>query len=316
VETTIKLGISTCLLGEKVRYDGQHKLDRFITQTLGQFVEFVPVCPEVECGLPTPREAMRLVGDPQSPRLVTTRTGVDHTDRMHQWGALRVKELVAEELCGYIFKSKSPSSGMARVKVYNDKGMPAQVGVGVWARMFMDHFPELPVEEEGRLHDPKLREMFIERIFVMRRWRSLLANQRTLAGLVDFHSRHKFLIVAHSPELARELGKIVAAAKDRRLDEVLASYLETLTRALSWPTTLKKNVNVLQHLLGFFKRQLSPDEKQEMLDLIETYGRGYVPLIVPVTLCNHYTRKYDQPYLRDQHYLNPHPLELRLRNHA
>ncbi len=316
MEDKIKIGVSTCLLGERVRYDGGHKMDRYITDTLGQYLEFVPVCPEVECGLPIPRESMRLVGDPGSPRLVTTRTGIDHTDRMIRWAKKRVKALEGEGLCGFIFKSNSPSSGMERVKVYSDKGMPQKVGVGVFARIFMEHFPLIPVEEEGRLHDLKLRENFIERIFTLKRWRETLLEKRTMGNLVDFHTRHKLLILSHSQSHYREMGKLVAEGKKKSIDALYNQYESLLMSSLTLKTTLKKNANVLQHLMGYFKKELSSDEKQEVLEIIDQYGKGYLPLIVPVTLINHYVRKYRQPYLANQLYLQPHPVALQLRNHA
>jgi uncharacterized protein YbgA (DUF1722 family)/uncharacterized protein YbbK (DUF523 family) len=312
----IRLGISACLLGQLVRYDGGHKHDRFITETLGQYVEFVPVCPEVECGLSVPREAMRLMGDIDHPRLVTIRSRRDYTEQMETWAACRVRELEALDLNGFIFKSDSPSSGMERVKVYNDKGMPDKKGVGLFARAFMAHFPLLPVEDEGRLHDPKLRENFIEAIFTFKRWRDLAAAGPGQKQLVDFHTRHKLLLLAHSPELYREMGRVVAHGRERPPAEIMGRYQELLLQALRLKTTAKKNTNVLQHLLGYFKKDLSADEKQELLDLIDHYRRGDLPLIVPVTLINHYVRKYDQPYLKEQYYLHPHPLELQLRNHA
>jgi uncharacterized protein YbgA (DUF1722 family)/uncharacterized protein YbbK (DUF523 family) len=316
METKIRLGISTCLLGENVRFDGGHKLDHFLTDTLGQYVEYVPVCPEVECGFGIPRESFRLVGEAENPRLVTTRTNVDHTDRMHQWARKRVQELEKEELYGYIFKSGSPSSGMERVKVYDRNGVPAKVGVGVFARIFMEHFPLLPVEEEGRLHDPKLRENFIERIFTLKRWRETVAQRQSLGVLVDFHTRHKLLILAHSTETHRAMGKLVAEGKGIPLKTLYEKYQTRLMQALQLRTTAKKNANVLQHMLGYFKEQLSTDEKQEMLEIINQYRQELFPLIVPLTLMNHYVRKYDQPYLKEQHYLNPHPVELQLRNHV
>ena len=312
----LKLGISTCLLGKEVRYDGGHKLDRFLTDTLGQFVDFVPVCPEVECGMPVPREAMRLVGDRAAPRLMTIKTGRDLTARMQSWGQGKLKDLEGKELCGYIFKSKSPSSGMARVKVYNSNGMPSHNGVGIWAAMFMKHFPLLPVEEEGRLHDPKLREMFVERIFVLKRWRELALAPKTLGGLVEFHTRHKMLILSHSQEIYREMGRLTATGKSTPIETLYERYLELLTRAMTLKTTIKKNLNVLMHLMGYFKKELSGDEKQEFLEVLDGYSAGYLPLIVPITLMNHYIRKYGQPYLAGQHYLNPHPVELQLRNHV
>jgi len=312
----IKLGISTCLLGENVRYDGGHKLDRFLTDTLGQYVEYVPVCPEVECGLPVPRESMHLEGDPDFPRLVTTRTKQDMTDRLVKWAQRRVAQLEEEGLCGFIFKSNSPSSGMERIKVYNEKGMPVKKGVGMFARIFMEHFPLLPVEDEGRLHDPKLRDNFIERIFALKRWREVLGRKESRGNVVDFHARHKLLILSHSPKHYQTMGKLVAKAKDLPLTELYQKYQTLLMESLYAKTSPRKNANVLQHMMGYFKEQLSSDEKQELLEVIENYRKEYIPLIVPITLINHYVRKYDQPYLREQVYLNPHPLELQLRNHV
>jgi uncharacterized protein YbgA (DUF1722 family)/uncharacterized protein YbbK (DUF523 family) len=312
----IRLGISTCLLGEKVRYDGGHKLDHFLVDTLGRFVEYVPVCPEVELGLTVPREALRQVGDPQNPRLVTSRSGQDLTEAMLAWARQRVRTLEEEGLCGFIFKSRSPSSGMERVKVYDAKGMARKTGVGIFARVFMEHFPLLPVEEEGRLNDPLLRENFIEAIFALRRWRQLAAGGRTAGRLVEFHSAHKLQLLAHSTELYRLMGKLVAGSGGLEMAELFDRYQQLLVRTLRLHPTVAKHVNVLMHLLGYFKKELSADEKQEVLEIVEEYRRGNLPLIVPVTLINHFVRKYDQPYLKRQHYLNPHPLELRLRNHA
>jgi len=316
MEEKTKLGISTCLLGEKVRYDGGHKLDRFLTETLGRYVEYVPVCPEVECGLPIPRESMHLEGDPDSPRLVTIRSKQDMTDQMVQWALKRVLELEKEDLCGFIFKSDSPSSGMERVRVYNEKGMPVKKGIGMFARVFMEHFPLLPVEDEGRLYDPELRENFIERIFALKRWRQVLAEKQSRGNLVGFHTRHKLLILSHSPKHYQEIGKLVARSKELPLKELYKKYQTLLMESLGPKTTPKKNANVLLHMMGYFREQLSPDEKKELLEVIENYRLEYIPLIVPVTLINHYVRKYDQPYLKQQVYLNPHPLELQLRNHA
>jgi len=312
----IKLGISTCLLGENVRYDGGHKLDRFLTDTLGQSVEYIPVCPEVECGLPIPRESMHLEGDPDSPRLVTTRTKQDMTDRMAQWARNRVSVLEKEDLCGFIFKSDSPSSGMERIKVYNEKGMPVKKGVGIFAKIFMDHFPLLPVEEEGRLHNPNLRENFIERIFALKRWREILSKKESRGILVEFHTKHKLLILSHSPKHYQMMGKLVAKAKEIPIKELYQQYQAILMESLYLKTSPKKNANVLQHMMGYFREQLSSDEKQELLEVIENYRQEYTPLIVPITLIQHYVRKYDQPYLKEQVYLHPHPSELQLRNHV
>jgi uncharacterized protein YbgA (DUF1722 family)/uncharacterized protein YbbK (DUF523 family) len=314
--TKPRVGISTCLLGENVRYDGGHARDRFLTDTFGDFVEWVPVCPEVETGLGVPREAVHLVGDPLSPRLVFVNSGGDVTDRMKQWAKRRLKDLEGADLVGFIFKSRSPSSGMERVKVFDESGMPQKVGVGIWARAFMDHFPLIPVEDEGRLQDPALRENFVERVFCLKRYRDATRPRRSVGALVDFHSRQKLQLMAHSPAILKEMGQVVAHAKGRSITEVCAEYERLLMRALKTRATTGKNANVLQHALGYFKGVLTPDEKQETLEVIFDYRKSLLPLIVPVTLLAHYVRKYDEPYLASQTYVSPHPSELKLRNHA
>jgi uncharacterized protein YbgA (DUF1722 family) len=241
---------------------------------------------------------------------------VDHTERMAAWAEKRVRELEKENLCGFIFKSDSPSSGLERVKVYNAKGMAEKKGVGMFARAFTTHFPLLPVEEEGHLNDAKLRETFIEQIFTLKRWRETLSQPGSMNQLVDFHTRHKLLILSHSPVHAKRMGKLVAEGRHMPIREVYADYERLLLEALRLKTTLKKHMNVLQHIMGYFKQQLTADEKQELLEVFDQYRREYVLLIVPITLLNHYVRKYDQPYLKQQVYLNPHPLALKLRNHA
>jgi uncharacterized protein YbgA (DUF1722 family)/uncharacterized protein YbbK (DUF523 family) len=316
MEERIRMGVSACLLGQQVRYDGGHKHDRYITDILGEYLEFVPVCPEVEAGFPIPRETFRLVGDSENPRLVTSRSNIDHTERMLAWAEKRVRELEKENLCGFIFKSDSPNSGLSRVKVYNAKGMAEKKGVGLFARAFTRHFPLLPVEEEGRLNDAKLRETFIEQIFTLKHWRESLACGRSMKNLVDFHTRHKLLVLSHSPAHAKRMGKLVAEGKQTPIGEVCTQYEGLLIETLRLKTTVKKNMNVLEHILGYFKEQLSADEKQEMLEIFDRYRREFVPLIVPVSLLNHYVRKFGQPYLKQQVYLNPHPIALKLRNHV
>ena len=312
----IPIGISTCLLGENVRYNGGHALDRFLRDTLGKYVHYVPVCPEVECGFGIPRETFRLVGDPKEPRLVTSHTGVDHTDRMEAWARKRVAELENDDLCGFIFKSDSPSSGMERVKVYDDNMVPRKIGVGVFARVFMEHFPLTPVEEDGRLHDPLLRENFIERIFTYRRYRNVMEEKKRIRSLVDFHTRNKLLLMAHSPKHLQQMGYLVAHAKQISKKEFIAQYEKLLMEAMSIKPSTAKHTNVLHHIMGYFKKDLSTDEKRELLQVVDEYRQGIIPLIVPVTLMNHYVRKYDEAYLKEQVYLNPHPLELQLRNHV
>jgi len=312
----IKIGISTCLLGQNVRYDGGHQWDRYLTETLGRYFAWVPVCPEVEYGLPVPREAMRLVGDPAAPRLVTIRTGIDHTEGMQTWAQAKLTALAGEHLCGFIFKSKSPSSGMTAVKVYTPGGMAVKRGAGIFAAAFMARFPLLPVEEDGRLHDPILRENFIERVFIYHRWQLMTTGDAPFRNLEQFHREHKLLIMSHSPKHLTLLGRLVANHERRPFPETAAAYLQTLMEGLKLIATPKKQTNVLMHMLGYFKKVLSPADKQEMLELIERYRQGKLPLIVPVTMLTHYVRKYDEPYLRDQLYLSPHPAELMLRNHS
>jgi uncharacterized protein YbgA (DUF1722 family)/uncharacterized protein YbbK (DUF523 family) len=311
-----KIGISSCLLGNEVRWNGGHKRDKYLTNTLGRYVNFVPVCPEVEAGFGTPRETFRLVGNADSPRLITFKSKTDHTDQMLAWAQKRLKNLEKEDLCGFIFKSDSPSSGMIRVKVYNEKGMPHKIGVGIFARAFMDHFPLIPVEDDGRLNDPLIRENFILQIFTMKRWRDNLVGRRSLGKLVDFHTRNKLLLLSHSQKHYRLMGKLVADGKKLELQDLYAQYQLLLAEALRLKTTIRKHSNVLQHLMGYFKKHLTADEKQELLEIFDNYRSELVPLIVPITLINHYVRKYDQPYLKQQTYLNPHPLELKLRLHV
>lgn len=316
MQEKIRVGVSSCLLGEKVRYDGGHKHDRFITQTLGEYVDFVGVCPEVECGLSTPREAMRLVGKLDNPKLLTQKTEIDYTVKMHKWAKKRVAALAKEGLCGFIFKTGSPSSGMRDIKVYNAKGCAVKKGVGLFAKTFMDAFPLLPVEDDGRLHDMALRENFIERVFVFKRWQDMCKKGKKLKNLMDFHTRHKLLIMAHSPAKLREIGTLMGTPKAYDINDLFSNYIETLMPALKLQATVKKNTNVLHHIFGYFKKNLSSEEKQEALEVIEKYHSRYVPLMVPMVLLQHYVRKYKKDYLSTQYYLNPHPIELMLRNHV
>jgi uncharacterized protein YbbK (DUF523 family)/uncharacterized protein YbgA (DUF1722 family) len=281
MEEQIKLGVSACLLGQTVRYNGGHSRDPLITDTLSQYVEFFPVCPEVECGLPIPRESMRLVGDPESPRLMTGNTKQDHTDRMLGWCAKKVSKLEELDLYGFIFKKGSPSSGMERVKVYTGQGMPSKRGIGMFARAFMEHFPLLPIEEEGRLHDPKLRENFIEAIFVLKRWRESLSPKPTRRGFVEFHTRHKMLLMAHSPNHMRLMGKLVAALKDYGIADFRLQYQKLLMEALRLKTTRRKHTDVLMHCMGFLKKLLSSDEKKSSLKLLSSIVRAIFLSLCP-----------------------------------
>ncbi|MGQ3684851.1 MAG: YbgA family protein [Candidatus Loosdrechtia sp.] len=311
----IKLGISSCLLGEKVRYDGGHRHDRFITDTLGPYFEWVPVCPEYEYGFPVPREPLRLVGSPEAPRIVTTKTGIDHTERMLQWAEERLGKLAQENLCGFIFKSKSPSSGISGVKVYTQQGIPSQRGAGIFGGAFVKRFPLTPVIDDGRLHNPRLRENFIESVFVFHRWQEL-QKYRSINSLVEFHTSHKLIMLAHSPKHYSSLGQLVAGAKKAKQEELYTSYIKGFMEGMRFLATSKKNANVLMHIAGYFKKLITADEKRELLEVIENYRQCLIPLIVPITMVKHYVRKYNTGYLQKQHYLNPHPMELMLRNHV
>jgi uncharacterized protein YbbK (DUF523 family)/uncharacterized protein YbgA (DUF1722 family) len=291
----LRLGISRCLLGDEVRFDGGHKRDSFLTDVFGRYVEWVPVCPEVEAGLGTPREAMRLVGDPQNPRLVTIKSGADHTRALETLTTNRIAQLMELDLSGYVFKKGSPSCGIERVRLYNEHGMPSRNGVGLFARAFIEEFPLIPVEEEGRLYEPTLRENFIERVFCYRRWQDLLERGVTTRALVQFHTIHKYLLLAHSPQQYEVLGRLVGQAERHRPKEFAHRYGELFMKALAVKATVRKHVNVLQH--GDYHQELTP-------------------LIVPLTLIKHYVQIFDVGYIRDQVYLNPHPKELMLRNHV
>jgi len=316
MDEKIKVGISACLLGQAVRYDRGHKHDRFLTDTMGRYFEYVPVCPEVECGLTIPREAMRLVGSADAPRLVTRTTGIDHTQRMTRWAKTRIAELRDAGLCAFIFKSDSPSSGLFRVKLYTEAGQPAGHTSGLWARAFAEAFPGLPLEEEGRLHDPDLRENFIERVFALKRFRDEVGPRPAVRALVGFQTRNKLQLMAHSPAAVKQLGQIVAAATPKTSRAAAAAYEALLLETLAKPATVPRHVNVLQHMQGYFSERLTDAERQELVGVIDDYRRGWVPLIVPLTLFRHFIRIHDVAYLADQTYLSPHPIELKLRNHA
>ena len=312
----IRIGVSSCLLGENVRYDGGHKRDRYITDILGPYVEWIPVCPELEVGMGVPRESVRLVGDPEAPRMRGSRTAADWTDRMNRYARKRAGVLASQELDGYILKSKSPSCGLQRVKIYTEAGMPSASGPGLYARELLARHPTLPIEEDGRLNDPAIREQFIVRIFCRRRWRLLRAARFRRGLLVDFHARHKFLLMAHSEKHLRELGRLTAAARERKPSELLDAYETLFFEALKRPATRKRHVNVLQHIAGFFRDELDAAARRELSDVIAQYADGHVPLIVPITLLRHHLLMTGQAYLRDQVYLSPHPRELMLLNHV
>ena len=312
----IRIGISACLLGDQVRYDGGHKRDTFLTETLGPLVEWVKVCPEVEVGMGTPRESIRLVDQGGALRLLTVKSGIDHTASMTAYSAQKARALEAEQLSGYVLKKDSPSCGMTRVKVYRDKEPGRRTGVGLFAQALMDRFPHLPVEEEGRLTDPRLRENFIERVFAYRRLRDLFESRWTVGALVAFHTAHKLVLLSHSTQAYTALGRLVAAAASAERATLRERYTSGFMDALSLVATPKRHTNVLQHMAGYFKKTLDAASRAELQAAIEDYRLGLVPLVVPITLIRHYVRVHQVAYLAGQAYLSPHPKELMLRNHV
>lgn len=318
----VRIGVSSCLLGQEVRYNGGHKRDSFLTDVFGRYAEWVPVCPEVEIGLGTPRPAMRLVrigrGEEAGIRLVTPETGADHTEAMRAWAERRVDELSTADLDGYVLKKDSPSCGMERVKLYPEEGgAPNKEARGLFAEILLRRLPHLPVEEEGRLNDPPLRENFITRVFVHERWRRGEAEGWTRAALMHLHERHKYLLMARNQAAMRRLGRLLGESGKRDdVRELARAYREGLTEILRRPPTRRGHTNVLQHMAGYVSDGLDREDREELRDTIDRYRRGLLPLIVPVTLLRHHVRRQNVEYLQDQVYLEPHPYELMLLNHV
>lgn len=310
----IPIGISSCLMGEKVRFDGGHKNSPYITQTLTDYFEFQPFCPEVAIGLGIPRETIRLIKDDvdgdaravgvKNPDKDVTQALADSARQQFHW---------VEKLAGYIFKKDSPSCGMERVKVYY-KTTPARNGIGIYAQAILEHFPNLPTEEEGRLGDPRLRENFIKRVFIYQRWRELVNNNPSKNALVEFHARHKLIYMSHNQNDAKLLGQLVARIGDLSIDDYCEQYLTAITALLKKPASQKNHVNTLKHIQGYLKRDLDSGDKQELHETIEQYRLGYLPLIVPITLLRHHFRRCPNDYIDQSFYMQPHPSELMLRN--
>lgn len=308
----IRIGISSCLLGQKVRFDGNHTQDHFITGTLSEVFDFVPVCPEIGIGMGVPRPTIRLVGPADSPRAIGVKdTSIDVTDKLIQYGMRTAGKL--GDLSGYIFKSKSPSCGMERVKLYDGKSAGSKQGVGLYAREIMRAHPLLPIEDEGRLGDPLLRDNFLECVFIYHHWQQLNQQRLTPKALVAFHTRHKLAVMAHGTEYYRALGRLVATAGARPIRELADEYIASLMDALRHRATARRHTNVLMHIMGYLKTQLSRDDKQELLELIEKYRLGTLPRIVPITLLKQHFRNHPNEYMAGQSYLNPDLVELKLR---
>ena len=313
MDKKIRIGISSCLLGENVRYDGGHKHERYITSTLGRFFDWVPTCPEVAIGLGVPRPTIRFEMVDKEPRLVEPKGGTDLTNKMTRFSKKRANELRGHDIYGYIFKAKSPSCGMARLKIYRGYGQrPATSGVGVFADQIMQTMPNLPVEEEGRLMDPGLRENWLKRVFAYYNFKQTMGSRVSIKKLVEFHSAYKFVVLAHCPATYKTMGQIVANAKQMGVAKAGEEYETLMMMALKKKATRAKHVNVQEHLLGFFKKELSPEVRREILQTIQDYRREYVSIVVPITLIKHYAKILGIDYLKNQAYLNPHPKELAL----
>ena len=315
-KTVIRVGVSSCLLGQEVRYDSGHKKDRYLTDILDDYVEWVSICPEVESGMSTPRPAMRLVEDGHNVRMAEIKSNIDHTTQMTKFSQLRVRKLRDQNLCGYILKKNSPSCGMTRVKIWKDKGMPRRDGRGLYASALMDAYPNLPVEEEGRLHDAALRENFIERVFAYRRLQDLFQPRWTVGQVMKFHTAHKLQLMAHSPVAYRTLGQLVAVTKEVPRATFRSDYEDGFMTALAQRASRGRNTNALQHAAGYVKTKIDSASRNELADLIHDYRNGLVPLVVPLSLLRHHIRVHEIDYLAGQSYLQPHPKELMLRNHV
>lgn len=315
-DAPLRIGVSACLLGDRVRFDGGHKLDRFLSETLAPFVEWVPVCPEVEVGMSVPRETLRLVHHGDEVRLVAPKSGTDHTEAMRAWSRQRVRQLASLELCGYVLKRGSPSCGMERVRLYEPSGMPSRVGRGLFAEELMRELSRLPIEEEGRLNDPALRENFLERVFAYQRLLGLFRGGWRRRDLIGFHAAHKLQLMAHSPAHYRALGRLVADCKRYKAAELRETYADKFMEALRHRATVRRHVNVLQHIIGYFREHMDAVSRDELHRLVEDYRNGLIPLVVPLTLVRHYVLHFHVTYLSRQVYLDPHPKELMLRNHV
>jgi uncharacterized protein YbgA (DUF1722 family)/uncharacterized protein YbbK (DUF523 family) len=312
----IRLGISTCLLGEAVRYDGGHCHDRYLTGVLGRWVEWTSICPEAELGMGIPRPTLRLERGEDETRLVAPSTGEDWTDRMNAFAERRIEEAGVADLDGYVLKKSSPSCGLSRLKIYV-KNMPGERdGVGLFAAQLAERCPDLPLEEEGRLNDPTLRQNFIERVFARNRWRGLIAGGLDRGRLVEFHTAHKLLLRSHSEPLYQELGRIVGSAGQVGDAELFSRYGEVFHRCLALIPKVKAHVNVLEHAMGYLKKLLDPREKQLILEAVAQFRRGVLPLVVPQTLIRYNVERHEVEYLRGQLYFEPNPKELMLRNPA
>ncbi len=306
----INLGISSCLLGNTVRYDGGHRANDYLIQTIGKYIHWHPVCPEVECGLPVPREPMMLIGKPETPRLVAVNTGIDHTEQIQGWAETQIEEIANWGLSGFVFKSRSPSCGIRDVSIFDEQGCVIAIDSGLFVKAMRVKFPLMPIEDEASLTSLQARESFFRKVFVYKRWQDLNTKGLDWAGLMDFHSSHKLLMLAHSPEHYRRLGRLMAGQKGYKLDELAKVYIDLMAEGLGRPATIGRHVNVLQHILGYFRHSLGVDERGHLLTLINQYQNGEVSLIEPLIALRQCAERYDSKYLLGQAYLDLLPIKM------
>ncbi len=310
----VNVGISSCLLGEEVRFNGGHKRSAVCTEELGKYFQFKSVCPEMGIGLGVPRKPIRLIGDPKQPKAVgVDNPKLDVTESLQAYGQKTLPYL--EDICGYIFMKGSPSCGVFRVKVYRENGMPNEnPGSGIFASVIMENFPLLPVEEAGRLTDPVLKENFINRVFAYQNWQQLKKQGLTINRLIDFHSRYKYTLMAHSSASCIKLGRLLANADKTGIERLGNDYFTLFMQTLARKATRKTNTNVLMHLQGYLKTKLDRKETETLGEVIEQYRLGILPMIVPVTLLKGFFHSHPDSYIEKQAFLRPYPEDLSLRN--
>lgn len=312
----IPLGVSQCLLGDPVRYDGSHKHIRYLTEVMSKYVNFRPVCPEMAIGLGVPRKPIRLIVSGGQDRIL----GVENSDLDVTHALIHEAENVAAQMpdiCGYVFTQNSPSCGVFTVKRYSENGVRIDSrGRGAFAKRFIELMPLVPVEEAGRLNDAALRENFITRIFALHDWRQTVANAPTAKKIIEFYSRYKYQVMAHHVPSYFLIGKFLANLSNKDINDIAKEFIGLLMTALGHPATRKGNTNALMHLRGYLKLHITSQEKQELGHLIESYTKGLVPLVVPLTLLKHHLMTLDNPYLKQQTFWSPYPDELGLRNHV
>ncbi|SCA56560.1 conserved hypothetical protein [Candidatus Terasakiella magnetica] len=317
MDQKLNIGVSACLMGQEVRFNGGHCQNHFLRTTVAEYASFFPTCPEVAIGMGIPRETVRLEYDEnENVRMRAPKSGEDYTETMNAYAKDWSDQLDQLDLDGFVFTKNSPSCGVFRVKIYKNDQPAERRGTGLFAKAIMDKFPELPVEEDGRLSDPVLRESFITRIFAFRRVKDLFFENWTRKDVIEFHSREKYLLMAHCPKTYRELGRVVGNMATYTREEFHMIYLKTFMTGINNKASKGRHHNALTHMAGYLKNHLSKEGRQELANTIDSYRQGFIPLSVPMTLISHMLRRFNENYLLQQTYLSPHPHEMALRNHS